>query len=179
MAARPAPDAPHSSGVELHAPGDVAVGSERIERPRWRARLVRGFVAVVLLGHALLLVRGYSDPHKLFAFQPFNESSTWRADVVRVTVDGRRVPIEEPWPGGYDWDELVRWGVVERPGTMRHAYSGLGASLDFFAESLDWVADHTPDDTETLYLEARTEAYRNTRGPEVLVLRSAAREEAR
>jgi hypothetical protein len=160
------------------APGAHDVGAERIVRPRWRARLVRGFVVAVVLAQAALLLRGYDDPHKLFAFQPFNESSVWRAEVVRVTVDGRRVPIEEAWPGGYDWDELVGWGVLERPATARHAYSGLGASLDFFAEALDWVADHTPDDTETHHLEAVVEGWRNTRGPEVLVLRSAVREEA-
>ena len=164
--------------MEHLAPGGGAVGSERIVRPRWRARLVRAFVAVVLVGQAALLVRGYADPHKLFAFQPFNESSTWRAEVVRVTADGRRVPIDEPWPGGYDWDELVAWGVLEQPSVLRHAYSGLGASLDFLDEALDWVADHTPEDTETLYLEAVTEGYRNTRGPEVEVLRSEPREEA-
>ena len=71
---------------------------ERIERPRWRARLVRGFVAFVLVGHALLLARGYSDPHKLFAFQPFNESSTWRADVVRLTSDVERLHVGLAWP---------------------------------------------------------------------------------
>ncbi len=173
------PRAPHLPAVELLAPGAATGGTDRIVRPRWRARLVRCFVVVVLVGQAALLVRGYADPHKLFAFQPFNESSTWRADVVRVTADGRRVPIEEPWPGGYDWDELVGWGVLERPGVLRHAYSGLGASLDFLDEALDWVADHTPDDTETLYLEAVTEGYRNTRGPEVQVLRSELRHEAR
>lgn len=179
MPVGPLAGAPHSSGVEQRAPGDGAVGSDRIVRPRWRARLVRAFVVVVLVGHAALLVRGYSDPHKFFAYQPFNESSTWRADIVRVTADGRRIPIEAPWPGGYDWDDLVRWGVLERPAERRHAYSGLGASLDFLDEALDWAADHTPEDTETLYLEATTEAYRNTRGPEVRVLRSDDREEAR
>jgi len=173
------PRAPHLPAVELLAPGAATGGTDRIVRPRWRARLVRCFVVVVLVGQVALLVRGYADPHKLFAFQPFNESSTWRADVVRVTADGRRVPIEEPWPGGYDWDELVGWGVLERPGVLRHAYSGLGASLDFLDEALDWVADHTPDDTETLYLEAVTEGYRNTRGPEVQILRSELRDEAR
>ncbi len=140
---------------------------------------MRGFVGVVLVGHAALLVRGYSDPPKYFAFQPFNESSTWRADVVRVTSDGRRIPVEQPWPGGYDWDELVRWRVLERPGVVRHAYMGVGASLDFLDQALAWVAENTPDDTETLFLEARTEAYRNTRGPEIRVLRSPEREEAR
>jgi len=140
---------------------------------------VRAFAAVVLLGQAVLLARGYVDPHKLFAFQPFNESSTWRADVVRVTADGQRVPIERDWPGGYDWDELVGWGVLEHPSTTRHAYSGLGASLDFLDEALDWVADHTAHDTETLYLEARVEARRNARGTQVRVLRSERREEVR
>lgn len=177
-AARPS-GAAHSSGVEQRAREVGAVGSDRIVRPRWRAGLVRGFVVVVLVGHAALLVRGYWDPHKYFAYQPFNESSTWRADIVRVTSDGRRIPIEEPWPGGYDWDELVRWGVLERPDAMRHAYMGVGASVDFLDQALDWVADHTPDDHETLYLEATTEAYRNTRGPEVHVLRTEPREEAR
>lgn len=140
---------------------------------------MRGFVVVVLVGQAALLVRGYSDPHKYFAFQPFNESSTWRADIVRVTIDGRRIPIEERWPGGYEWDELVRWGVLEHPSRMRHAYMGVGASVDFLDQALTWVADNTPDDTETLFLEATTEAYRNTRGPEVRILRSPDREEAR
>ena len=178
MAPRGPADAPHSSTVEQGA-SCAAAGSDRIVRPRWRARLVRGFVIAVLVGHAALLVRGYADPHKFFAFQPFNESSTWRADIVRVTADGRRVPIEEAWPGGYEWDELVGWEVLAQPSRTKHAYSGLGASLDFLDAALDWVADHTPDDTETLYLEARTEAYRNTRGPELGVLRSDVREEAR
>src|SRR5688572_17761320 len=118
MAARAPADAAHSSGVEQGTARATAVGSDRIVRPRWRARLVRGFVAAVLLGHGALLLRGYADPHKFFAFQPFNESSTWRAEVVRVTADGRRVPIEEPWPGGYEWDELMDWGVLEQPDTL-------------------------------------------------------------
>lgn len=133
---------------------------------------------LVLVGQLSLIVRSYWDPHNLFGFQPFNESSTWRADVVRVTVGGDRIPIEDDWPGGYEWDELVGWGVVQRPGSMKHAYSGLDASLDFFQESLDWVADHTPDDNETLYLEATVTGFRNTRGPLHYVFRSDDREEA-
>ena len=138
---------------------------------------MRAFAAVVVVGQAVLLVRGYSDPHKLFAFQPFNESSTWRAEVVRVTERGR-IPVELAWPGGYEWDELVGWRVLQRPSALRHAYSGLDASVDFLDEALDWVADHTPEDRLTLYLEARVEGYRNARGPEVRVLRSELREEA-
>lgn len=160
------------------APGATTAAPTRIERPRWRSRLVRGFVAVVLIGQAMLLVRSYWDPHNFFGFQPFNESSTWRADIVRVTADGRRIPVDEPWPGGYDWDELVGWGVLQDPDRLQHAYSGLDATVDFLGESLDWVADHTPDDAETLYLEADVTGFRNTRGPEHRVLRSDEREEA-
>ncbi len=144
---------------------------------------MRGFVALVLVAQAVLALRSYSDPHNFFGFQPFNESSEWRAEIVRVTADGRRIPIDDPWPGGaagdvYEWDDMVDWGVLQRPDARKHAYSGLDASLDFLAESLDWVADHTPADTETLYLEAVVEGWRNTRGPEARVLRSAVREEA-
>lgn len=140
---------------------------------------VRVFVAVVLVGQVGLLLRAYADPHSFFGFQPFPESSTWEAEIVRVTVDGRRVGIDEPWPGGYDWDELVRWRVLERPDRRRHAYVSFDASIDFLDEALDWVADHTPRDTETLYLEANVEGTRNTRGPVRLVLRTDEREEAR
>ena len=160
-------------------PGARTDDAVRIVRPPWRAALVRAFVVVVLVGQALLVVRSYWDPHNFFGFQPFNESSTWRADIVRVTADGRRVPIEEPWPGGYDWDELVGWGVLQHPDRLKHAYSGLAASLDFLQESLEWVADHTPADAETLYLEAEVTGFRNTRGPRPAVLRSDVREEAR
>ncbi len=157
---------------------------EWVRRPRWRAVLVRVFFVVVLVAQALLILRSYDDPHNFFGFQPFNESSTWRADIVRVTVDGERIPIDEPWPtgagdDGYDWDELVGWRVIQHPERTKHAYSGLDASLDFLDESLDWVADNTPRDRETLYLEADVTGYRNTRGPEHRVLRSDDREEAR
>lgn len=153
-----------------------AIGT--ITRPPRRAVAVRAFVVVVLLGQALLLVRSYDDPHNFFGFQPFNESSTWRAEIVRVTVEGDRIPVQEEWPGGYVWDDLVGWGVLQRPDRLAHAYSGLDATVDFLDEALDWVADHTPEDTETLYLEASVTGYRNTRGPEHRELRSQVREEA-
>lgn len=153
-------------------------GDGTVQRPRWRARLVRVFFVVVLVGQAVLLVRAYWDPHVLFGFQPFNESSTWRADIVRVTVDGRRIPIDEDWPGGYDWDELMGWGPLQNPDRMRHAFSSLDTMLDFFGEAIDWAAEHTPDDHETLYLEAEVTAFRNTRGPEHHHFRSDDRDEA-
>ena len=133
-------------------------------------------VAVVLLQLGLV-VRGYSADHKEFAFQMFPESSTWRADVFRVTADGRRVPAELPW-SGYRWEELVRGRGLSYPSVRHHADAGLDNQLAFLDAALDWVADNTPRDEETRYLEARVTAWHNADRPRVEVLRSRVREEA-
>ncbi|MET0904248.1 MAG: hypothetical protein ABWZ52_13500 [Acidimicrobiales bacterium] len=128
------------------------------------------FVAVVTT-QVLLALNGYRDPHKFFAFQPFNESSTWQADIVRVTNEGERIPIDAAW-SGYDWNTVVDMAALQDPERLRHAYMGVGATLDFLDEALDWVATHTPDDQETQYLEATVTYFENTRGPRQVVLRS-------
>jgi hypothetical protein len=144
------------------------------QRPRWRRRLVTAFIVAVLGVQIGFALNGYRDPHKFFAFQPFNESSTWQAEIVRVTWDGERLPIEEAW-AGYDWDELVGMAALRGPQRMRHAYMGVGATVDFLDEALDWVATHTPDDHETRYLEATVVSRENTHDPTVTVLRSVER----
>jgi hypothetical protein len=131
-------------------------------------------LAVVLLQLALV-ARGYWADHKEFAFQMFPESSTWRADVVRVTADGRRVPIELPW-SGYRWDELVRDRGLRYPSPRHHADAGLDNQLAFLGAALDWVASHTPRDRETRYLEARVTSWHNDDPARVEILRSPVRE---
>lgn len=140
----------------------------------WRRRAIGGFIIAVLAVQVGFAVNGYRDPHKFFAFQPFNESSTWQADIVRVTWDGERIPVDRPW-AGYEWNDLVHMGALKSPSRLRHAYMGVGATVDFLDQALDWVAEHTPRDTETRYLEATVTTYENTRGPEVTVLRSVER----
>ena len=73
----------------------------------------------------------------------FPESSTWRADVVRVTADGRRVPVERPW-SGYRWEELVPNVGLRYPAIRHHANAGLDNQLAFLESALDWVASNTP-----------------------------------
>jgi hypothetical protein len=107
----------------------------------------------------------------------FPESSTWRADVVRVTDDGRRVPIELPW-SGYRWDELVRDRGLSYPAVRHHADAGLDNQLAFLDAALDWVASNTPRDGETRYLEARVTSWHNADRPQVEILRSHVREGA-
>jgi hypothetical protein len=104
----------------------------------------------------------------------FPESSTWRADVVRVTADGRRVPIEVPW-AGYSWPELVRTRGLSYPSYRHHADSGLDNQIAFLGAALDWVASNTPRDRDTRYLEARVTAWHNDDPPRVEVLRSHVR----
>jgi hypothetical protein len=123
------------------------------------------------------VARGYSSDHKQFAFQMFPESSTWRATVVRVTRDGRRVPIERPW-SGYRWDGLVRDRGLSYPSIRQHADAGLGNQLAFLEAALDWVAGNTPRDRETRYLEATVTSWHNADAPRVEVLRSRLRERA-
>jgi hypothetical protein len=138
-------------------------------RPRIIGR--RLVVAGVVVLQLLLVARGYWADHKEFAFQMFPESSTWRAEVVRVTDDGRRIPVSEPW-AGYRWDDLVDGRGLDNPATRHHADAGLDNQLAFLDAALDWVAAHTPADAETRYLEATVTYWYNTDPPEVVVLRS-------
>ena len=137
-------------------------------------RVVVVSVVVLQLG---LVARGYWSDHKEFAFQMFPESSTWRAEVVRVTSDGRRVPIERPW-SGYRWDELVANRGLSYPSVRHHANAGLANQLAFLDAALDWVASNTPRDHETRYLEATVTSWHNADAAQVEQLRSRVREGA-
>ena len=138
-------------------------------------RVVVVAVVVLQLG---LVARGYFADHREFAFQMFPESSTWRADVVRVTADGGRIPVELPW-SGYRWDELVPARGLSYPSVRHHADAGLANQLAFLEAALEWVADNTPRDRETRYLEARVTSWHNADAPQVEVFRSSVREGAR
>jgi hypothetical protein len=134
-------------------------------------------VAVVALQLGFI-VRGYFSDHKEFAFQMFPESSTWRADVVRVTADGRRVSVQLAW-SGYRWEELVPDRGLSQPWIRHHADAGLDNQLAFLESALDWVAANTPRDRATRYLQATVTAWHNDDPPRVEVLRSPDREGAR
>jgi hypothetical protein len=143
-------------------------------RSRVRVVLRRVVVVAVVVLQLGLVARGYWSDHKPFAFQMFPESSTWRATVVRVTADGRRVPIERRW-FGYSWDQLVRDRGLSYPSIRHHADAGLDNQLAFLAAALDWLASNTPRDRQTRYLEATVTSWHNTDPPRVRVLRSRVR----
>jgi hypothetical protein len=146
---------------------------------RSRLRVVgrRAAVVAVVALQLGFIVRGYFSDHKEFAFQMFPEASTWRADLVRVTADGRRVPIERPW-SGYRWEELVPNVGLRYPGVRHHANAGLDNQLAFLDSALDWVATNTPRDDETRYLEATVTAWHNDDPPTEEVFLSGVRDRA-
>jgi len=141
-----------------------------------RLRIVgRRVVVLGVVGLQLgLAVAGYWSAHKPFAFQMFPESSTWRAAVVRVTSDGRRVPVERPW-SGYRWETLVPDVGLQYPSVRHHADAGLANQLAFLRSALDWVAANTPRDHDTRYLEATVTSWHNADPPRTEVLRSRVR----
>jgi hypothetical protein len=134
-------------------------------------------VTAVIVVQLALVVRGYGADHKEFAFQMFPESSTWQAEVVRVTADGERVPVTEPW-SGYEWASLVTSRGLSHPELRHHADAGLDNQIAFLAAALDWVAANTPRDHDTLYLEATITRWHNTDDPTTQLLRSPKRPEA-
>ncbi len=134
----------------------------------------RAVVGLVVAAHLFFVARGYWSEHKEFAFQMFPESSTWQADIVRVTMDGQRVSISEPW-SGYQWPALVTTRGLSYPARRHHADAGLDNQLAYLDAALDYVAAHTPRDHETRYLEAVVTTWRNTDDPRVIVLRSGER----
>ena len=138
---------------------------------RWRVWARRIVVVVVVVTQVCFVVRAYHAPHKEFGFQMFPESSTWQAEIVRVTTDGQRIPISDPWEG-YQWSQLVRSRGLSRPSVRHHADAGLDNQIAFLDAALDYVADHTPRDTRTRYLEAVVTMWHNTDDPNTLVLRS-------
>ena len=135
------------------------------------------FVTVVAL-QLFFIARAYWSDHMEFGFHMFPESSTWQASVVRVTADGRRVPVDQPW-SGYHWDQLVRDTGLSYPSVRQHANAGLDNQLAFLRSALNWVATNTPRDHQTRYLEARVTAWHNDDPPRVKVFRSRIREAAR
>ena len=52
------------------------------------------------------------------------------------------------------------------------------ASSPFSRSAMEWVADNTPRDTETRYLEAVVTTWHNTDPPQVVVFRTDEREPA-
>jgi hypothetical protein len=125
---------------------------------------------VIVLTQIFFVVRAYSADQAFFGFQMFPESSMWEATIERELADGTRLDVREEWTGGYQWGELVRGRGLQRPFVRHEASAGLDSTLHFFEESLAWVAQNTPRDTEAVRLVATVTTWRNGGEPETVIL---------
>jgi len=161
-------DEPATDDLESVSGGAAPGRATRIAR-----RLI---IAAAVVGQLTMIVVGYDSDHKTFGFQMFPESSRWQADIVRVRMDGSRTPLAEDWE--YSWADLVRGSGLTNPSVEHHADSGLRNQLGYFQGALDWVAQNTPNDTTTRYLEAIVTYSDNGRPPQTRTFRSVDRHEA-
>ncbi len=143
---------------------------------RWWAR--RAVIAAVVALQIVAALAAYGEPHTPLGWQMFPASDEWEAEISRVTVDGDRRDIREPWPGGVRWSDVVRNHGLADPFRRHHATYGIETTLDFLEGALEWVAGHTPDDDHTLRIEAIVTYWENGRGPYRVVLASPDRDEA-
>lgn len=141
-----------------------------------RAAFFIAFIAVQLA----LVLTAESRPDRIFGFRMFNESSSAKFDLFRRVRRGRRerlVPLRDgTWqartPAGesreFHWTDSVRYTALQEPSRFVHATYGLDAQLFRLQQALDYVAQHTPDDAETLSFVAKVETLKNGRpGPRV------------
>ncbi len=140
-----------------------------------RVRLRRAIFLGVIVLQLFFVIRAYWAPHKEFGFQMFPEASSWQADIVRVTADGQRISIEQPW-AGYDWNAMVSDRGLWSPWVKKHADAGIANQLAFLYEALAWVAANTPRDTATVYYEATVTTWFNMGAPHVRIIRSPERQ---
>ncbi len=138
----------------------------------WLRRVV--VVTFVVLSIAAI-VRGYFGPPPVFAWRMFPEASVWQAEIYRIDAAGDRIDVRAPWPGGYTWPALVQGKGLGNPFDEGGAVYGVDATLHLLQGSLDWVAANTPNDDETLRLEAVVTYRRNGGEPVVVVLHSDGR----
>ena len=145
------------------------------DRSPTRRRLAAFVLVAAIALHAALILNGGSDPHKRFGFRPFSESDTWQAEIVRVTVDGDRLAIDDgTWP--YEWNELVGTVELSSPWRTRHASGGARTTVDLLDRALDWLVENTPRDRATLRYEATVVIVHNAGEPSIIELVGAERD---
>jgi hypothetical protein len=150
-----------------------------------RARVA--FAAVWLAGQVALIVTAARRPDHMFGFRMFPEASTMQVHLARITAAG-----ELPAPGGewsardasgqlrhFSWHDRVRDPVLAAIDARVFASYGADTQLARLGQALDDVADHVPEDAETVRLVARVTVWHNGRDPVLSTLESHTREARR
>jgi hypothetical protein len=134
-----------------------------------RARVA--FAACWIAGQGALVLTAGARPDHVFGFRMFPEASTLEIHLSR-DVDGRVVPA----PGGewsardgqgqlrhFSWRDRVHDPILSAVDARVFASYGVDAQLSRLQRALDDVADHVPEDGETVRLRADVLVRRNGR----------------
>jgi hypothetical protein len=138
------------------------------------------FAASWIALQAALILTAPSRPDRIFGFQMFPEASTMEVHLLR-DVGGTEVSVSKgEWmardpagaPRAWSWNDRVRDPILGRLDTRVFASYGIGTQLARLARALDDVADHIPEDTETVRLVARVDYSYNGREQNTVTLSS-------
>jgi hypothetical protein len=146
-----------------------------------RARVA--FAAVWLAGQAALVVTASRRPDGIFGFRMFPEASTMEVRLARVTATGEVAAPGGEWSARdasgqlrhFSWRDRVKDPVLSSLDARIFASYGTGTQLARLGRALDDVADHVPEDAETVRLVAHVTVWRNGREPVTSTLESHVR----
>jgi hypothetical protein len=132
-----------------------------------RARVA--FAAAWIAGQAALVLTAALRPDRIFAFRMFPEASTMEIHLMRDVGGARLAAARGEWrardrsgqPHVWSWADRVRDPVLGQLDTRVFASYGITTQLARLQRALDDVADHIPDDVETVRLVAGVDFWKN------------------
>jgi len=144
--------------------------------PAARLGVAAGWIAA----QAALILTAYGRPDRIFGFQMFPEASTMEVHLARETHGGYVPAPRGEWSARdasgqlrhFSWHDRVRDPILGSLDARVFASYGANAQLARLQYALDDVADHVPEDGETLRLRADVRVWRNGRSPETVTLTS-------
>lgn len=117
------------------------------------------FCCSYLTIQVVAIVHAHFSEDKRFGFWMFAESSQFQAKLYRQLKDGTFVYAPkgtwvlhhaEGQTTEYAWDSMVRDFRLYQLEELKRAKTGMYVTLKYLQYALNYVADHTPQDTETV-----------------------------
>jgi hypothetical protein len=150
-----------------------------------RARIA--FAVAWLLGQGVLVFTSGSRPDHIFGFRMFPEASQLQIRLARLTESGERPALDGEWSAldsagqlrHFSFRDRVRDPVLGSLDTRVFAAYGADTQLARLQRAIDDLAEHTPEDAETLRFVAHVSVWRNGREAVTYTLQSALRGRAR
>jgi hypothetical protein len=143
-----------------------------------RARVI--FAGLWVAGQGTLIVTAAWRPDHVFGFRMFPEASTIEIRLQRELETGLVAAPGGEWAARgpdnqlrhFSWHDRVRDPVLGSLDTRVFASYGVDGQMARLQRALDDVADHMPEDAETIRLRASVAASKNGGEPMALTLES-------